>query len=177
MAHARSAYLLSLSLCQSLTFEQKPKKKVKKQPKRKEKRAPPFRFLDLPPELRDEIYDLALVDSEIAIVSTLRKHRRSVERGTITCEIGTWYYGKRKPHSYSPWTSNHRNDREITVLGRSRKEMIPNILAVNKQIREEASSILYKQEFFFEDMAALHTFVTSIGPYNRRLLSDVVVKG
>lgn len=44
-------------------------------------------------------------------------------------------------------------------------------------MRDEASSILYKQEIIFEDTTALHAFVTFIGPYNRRLLSDLTIKG
>lgn len=139
--------------------------------------------MDLPPELRDEIYDLALTDSEIAIVSHMRKHRRSADRGIITCETGPTYYGKKKAGVRRRWgyysrsIRNPRDDRKIITLGHARKELIPNLLAVSKQIREEASSVLYKQELLFEDMTALFTFVTAIGPYNRQLLSDIVVKG
>jgi hypothetical protein len=47
---------------------------------------------------------------------------------------------------------------------------------VNKQIREEASTVLYKQEIILEDTTALFNFISTIGDYNRQLVSDLTIR-
>lgn len=136
----------------------------------------PFRFLDLPAELRDEIYDLALTEPDgITLVPQTKNYRRTVVRGTIHTEDGNRYYGIRL-HRRS-WRRRWYQNSQTSVIGESTRQLIPNLLAVNKQIRDEASSVLYKQEIILEDTTALHVFITQIGDYNSRLLSDVTVKG
>ena len=56
------------------------------------------------------------------------------------------------------------------------KQLIPNLLAVSKQVRAEAVGYLYKQRIVVEDTMALHTFLAAIGQFNRGVLSEVVVK-
>lgn len=136
----------------------------------------PFRFLDLPAELRDEIYDLALTEPDgITLVAQTKNYRRTVTRGEIATEDGNYYYGRRL-HRRS-WRSRNQRDSQKSVIGESTRHLVPNLLAVNKQIRDEASSILYKQEIILEDTTALHIFITQIGDYNCRLLSDITIKG
>lgn len=129
--------------------------------------------MDLPAELRDEIYTLALTDSEIVIVSKGRNGRRSATRGTISIQTGDRYYGSKIRRSR--WGYYRSNN--ITQIGSTKKTLSPSMLAVSKQMREEAGCVLYNQELIFADMAALHAFVVMIGPFNRQLLADVTIKG
>lgn len=126
----------------------------------------PFRFLDLPLELRYEIYELALVEPEgLTIVSKNKSFRKAVCRGLIY-GAGTSYYCRR-----------FRVGREDVISAKEEwSQLIPNLLAVCKQIRSEASSYLYKQPIILEDTKALHTFLAAIGSSNRLILSHIVVK-
>lgn len=152
---------------------------AKKKPKltiakpKKAKKEKPFRFLDLPAELRDEIYELALTETDgIALCSRTKSYRRTVARGTIATQDSNYYYGRRSRRGYY----YDRNSQKSQIVEPTR-QLVPNVLAVNQQIRNEASSMLYKQEIILEDTTALHTFITQIGPYNRQLLSDITIKG
>lgn len=51
--------------------------------------------------------------------------------------------------------------------------MVPSLLAVNKQIFEEASSYLYSNEFVFIDTLALYTFLLMLGPTGIQRLKKV----
>ncbi|KAK4503210.1 hypothetical protein PRZ48_006638 [Zasmidium cellare] len=145
---------------------------------KKAKREPAFRFLDLPAELRDEIYDLALTEPDgITLVAKTKKFRRIVTRGPITTQDDDYYYGLQRRRRYYWGYRNDGNNSQTTVIGQPTRQLVPNLLAVNKQIRDEASSILYKQEIVLESTTALHIFITSIGAYNRQLLSDITIKG
>lgn len=172
------------------------KKKVKKTPKAKKPKAvKPFRFMDLPAvsssgfveissltikqELRDQIYDLALTEpAGMTVVSRTKGLRRIVQRGMIAIEEGTHYSGKQQPAYRGFWGHRMRVASDATYIGTGRRaNLTPNLCAVNRQLREEASSILYKQEIVLEDTTALHVFVTAIGSFNRQLLAQVTVKG
>ncbi|KAF2165367.1 hypothetical protein M409DRAFT_55779 [Zasmidium cellare ATCC 36951] len=148
---------------------------------KKTKSVPPFRFLDLPAELRDAIYDLALTEPDgITLVPKTKDYRRTVTRGPITTQDDNHYYGRRIPRRrryYWGLSRNNNSDSQTTVIGKPTRQLVPNLLAVNKQIRDEASSILYKQEIVIESTTALHVFIAQIGPYNRQLLSDITIKG
>ncbi|KXT10795.1 hypothetical protein AC579_2977 [Pseudocercospora musae] len=150
-------------------------KKAKKTLPKKEKKQKPFRFLHLPPELRDEIYELALVEPNgLTIVSQTKNSRRTVTRGAISITDAKHYYGKTR-HRRWYWIRN--DDSEISIESHQDRKLIPSLLAVNQQIRVEASSFLYKQEIVVSDTTALLQFVATIGPYNRKLINDIVVRG
>ncbi|KJX95458.1 hypothetical protein TI39_contig4112g00007 [Zymoseptoria brevis] len=165
-----------------------PKKKVKKAPqskKRKPKDEKPFRFMDLPPELRDEIYDLCLTEpGGLVLVSKRKDFRKTIVRGIITTETGKAYRGKyrrEKPHRrwgyYQPPAMVRGKVKNYGSNISPDQKLVPNLLAVNKQIREEASSVLYKQNIMLEDTIALFNFMTTIGDYNRQLVSTLIIKG
>lgn len=104
------------------------------------------------------------------MTSRTKNYRRSAIRGIIYTQ-DSYGYGRRRRryHGYS--------NSQSSQIGKPTRRLVPNLLAVNRQIRDEASSILYKQEIILEDTTALHTFIAQIGPYNRELLSDVTIKG
>jgi hypothetical protein len=54
------------------------------------------------------------------------------------------------------------------------KQLVPALLAVNKQIHSEALLILYQQHFILEDTYTLHTFLAAIGS-NRSHLTHLTV--
>ncbi|KAF2725313.1 hypothetical protein K431DRAFT_309479 [Polychaeton citri CBS 116435] len=146
----------------------------------------PFPFLSLPAELRDCIYEFALMDPKgLWLVTRTKGYRRTIGRGRIT-DIGPrqerygWYrdaegeyiqlddVGNRKPAFPRKSLTGPPKETPYTLL--------PNLLAVNKQIHDEAASILYMQPIVVEDTIALHTFLASIGPNNTQLLQDLTVK-
>jgi hypothetical protein len=97
----------------------------------------------------------------------------------IVTMTGDLYHGKCRNQSGGwGWHRRARDRGDIEFTG-SRKlcRLVPNLLAVNKLIREEGSSVLYKQEITLEDTTALLHFITTIGGYNRQVVSDLVVKG
>ncbi|SMR48518.1 unnamed protein product [Zymoseptoria tritici ST99CH_1A5] len=161
-----------------------PKKKVKIAPqskKRKPKEQKPFRFLELPAELRDEIYDLCLTEPDgLLLVSKRRGARKTVARGSVTTQTGTHYHGKYRSGGYRGWRRYYygNQDRpETTSFGSRSRRFVPALLAVNKQMREEGSSRLYKQEIALEDTTALFNFIATIGDYNRQMVSSLTIKG
>jgi len=127
----------------------------------------PFPFMDLPPELRDMIYDMVLTDPNGAsLVSKTKACRRTVRRGRIySSDDGTYWYGRRR----LPSQGAEDNASKTTSL-------VPNILALSKQIRDEAINYLYNQDFIFEDTVALHRFLATIGHRNQQRLLNIEIK-
>lgn len=124
----------------------------------------PFPFLSLPAELRDCIYELALVEPEgVTLVSKTKAYRRTVARGPLYNESSRYrHYGRR-------WRPD---------AGEAMPQMtglVPNLLAVNKQIHDEAIGYLYQQPIVLEDTMTLHTFIAAIGS-NRSQLTNLVLR-
>lgn len=122
-----------------------------------------FPFLNLPPELRDYIYELSLTAPEgLTLVSKTKSFRRTVGRGLV----------------YDPELTLGYHTGRGTIISPAEQwnQLIPNLLGVSKQIHSEAVGYLYKQPIILEDTMAMHTFLTGIGQSNRLVLSDVVVK-
>ncbi|KAK3111505.1 hypothetical protein LTR53_013186 [Teratosphaeriaceae sp. CCFEE 6253] len=110
----------------------------------------PFPFLMLPPELRDYIYELALVDqADLTLVSKTKK-----------------YVASKSSQSQSQSTGGEP----------AHTELIPALLAVNKQIHAEGIGYLYQQPIVLEDTYALHSFLAALGG-NRTQVTDLTVKG
>lgn len=123
--------------------------------------------MELPAELRDMIYEIVLCDPNgISLVSKTKACRRTVRRGRVyDSEDGSYWHGRRRiPSPDSP-------DSAIKST-----TLIPNILAVSKQIREEAINCLYNQDFVFEDTVALHRFLATIGLCNQQRLLNIEIK-
>lgn len=101
----------------------------------------------------------------MTLVSVTKAQRRTVRRGEIISD----------EHYY-----HHRGGIRMDgtdSLPAQQTSLVPNLLAVNKQIHAEATAWLYQQPIILEDTMALHTFIAAIGPANRNAVTDIVVKG
>lgn len=172
----------------------KAKKRVKLTHSRTKKAQKPFPFLALPAELRDYIYELALTDEGgLALVSKTKGFRRTITRGFVRRDSGTYEPFKA---FFAAWKCQSEIIADCLALlsivshyygnsgivGNSEDEhtnrsLVPNLLAVNKQINSEGVGYLYKQPLILEDTMALHTFLAAIGPSNRLQVTDLTVKG
>lgn len=122
-----------------------------------------FPFLDLPPELRNTIYEYTLTDPDgMNIISKVQGHRRVVKRGSI------------EKTTYRGWRHHHRQV-ETKRDGSGRPPLRPVLLGVNRQINKEAATMLYGQTLHFEDTVALYHFLAQIGHANRLLVENVVL--
>lgn len=99
-----------------------------------------FPFLRLPPELRNRIYEFALIDPLGREITTKTKDFRSVVR------------------------SRRRGARKALPA------LTPALLATCKQVHDEAIDYLYSQKLSFNDHFALQDFLATLGPrYVQRL--------
>ncbi|KAL8826047.1 MAG: hypothetical protein Q9170_007560 [Blastenia crenularia] len=127
-----------------------------------------FPFNSLPPELKNKIYFTALASEYIALVSKLRQCRHVVGLGdTETFQsFRRWRRGRYGWYAPVPATT--------PII---RPSLVPNMLAVNRQMFAEAQPILYGANVFaFEDTKTLHTFCANIGPKNCAALRELSVK-
>ncbi|KAI7320133.1 hypothetical protein KC315_g9541 [Hortaea werneckii] len=110
-------------------------KKFKQTRKRGFKNIKPFPLMELPPEIRDLIYEFALTDSTgTAIVVHTQNKRRVASR--------------RRERVRSP-----------------RCVLVPALLAASKQLHKEAYGFLYQTPLIFKDIHALHSFLAGIGSH------------
>jgi hypothetical protein len=163
---------------QPVQLADQPKKTPKKTPKKKkakhahprQKVEKPFPFMELPPELRDMIYEMALTeDAGVGIATKSKAYRRTICRAII----GDEEYRYRRRHRQRPTgrgrpTQSQESDEEPQL-----PSLVPNLLAVSKQIHHEAVNILYGQDLKFHDADALHRFLAIIGPSNQKRLQSV----
>lgn len=120
--------------------------------------------MELPPELRDMIYEMALTDADgISIVSTTKTYRRTVCRAASD-DMEMCRYRQRG--------SRHR----VAENGKAPKQLVPNLLAVSEQIHNETVNMLYGQGFAFTDTDALHRFLIVIGQRNQQRLRSIDVQ-
>jgi len=135
--------------------EQRPKL-----PYKKKLRA--FHFLDLPAELRNAIYELALQSS------------RPI--GHFIVNKSSWY--KRTVRSATPGTESKVGGHGSAINNyawQKRSSLAPGLLATNRKVYAEAKGILYDSPFRFENSTALFQFLSSIGYTNRLLLKDITL--
>jgi hypothetical protein len=154
-----------------------PKKTPKKKKKAKhalprQKAEKPFPFMELPPELRDMIYEMALTEGDgIGIATKAKAYRRTVCRALLNDDDYSYRWSER----YRQRATGRGKPKPIQNPNEERQlhSLVPNLLAVSKQIHHEAVDILYGQELRFHDSDALHRFLAIIGPGNQKRLQSV----
>jgi len=119
-----------------------------------------FPFLSLPAELRNQIYELALVNPQGHYL--VAKHRNRM-RTVRTATHGTSTY----TGAYNPYERLRATDAEPPP------QLADGLFAVNRQINEEACTLVYPKPFVFENSVALHTFLVAIGAKNRGMLTEI----
>lgn len=120
--------------------------------------------MDLPAEIRNMIYSYSLVDpSGINLVGSFKHKRRTVERVSAATQAGI----SEQRYLYRKLNDDMRSTyAEPTAL-------VPALLAVNKQIQQEAGDILYANDFILADSFALYSFMLNLGPSGAKLLKSV----
>jgi hypothetical protein len=116
------------------------------------------------------IYGYCLEDpAGINFVATFKHQRRTVERvsGEAQAELGdnNYYY------SASRMNKSRRVKFDAPVT------LVPALLAVSKQVHQEAREILYNNQFVFANSFAVYNFLINLGPDAAKQLKHVRIMG
>ncbi|KAF2004315.1 hypothetical protein P154DRAFT_560774 [Amniculicola lignicola CBS 123094] len=144
------------------------RRKVTKTPKPLPKKKI-FPFLELPAEIRIMIYEYCLAEPRgIYLSSETIKYRRTVT--PFSPSAMRIVYG----------SMARENDKTVDEDEQAEwikpKKFTPIILAVNRQIYQEARDILYGNHFHFDEPLSLHSFIVGIGPRTAALLKEVTLR-
>lgn len=149
---------------------------AKKRGKRRNVRPSPkektFPFMELPAEIRNIIYDLCLHEPKgVYLAATTEKFRRTVHRAAKTdieliLKVSTYRNGG---------DSQNADGEENELDALEPRTLVPNLLAVNRQIYKEGREILYGNSMRLLDPLALHSFMVNIGPRAATLVKDVTL--
>lgn len=117
----------------------------------------PFRFLDLPPELRNMIYRLVLV----------RRH-----------PVYNASFGRDPPppRPLGTWRVWNEDLLEEMIRFSSALRFSPALPATSPTIYTEARTVLWGQPFLFSDTARLYQFLQEMSPSARVLLRNVTIR-
>jgi hypothetical protein len=105
----------------------------------------------------------------ISLCTTTKHYRRTVER---YLNLTDWKREKREREE-SPISDGGAG--AVVQIEPTIRRLVPSLLAVNKQIFQEARVILYENEFKLADPLALHSFIVDIGPQVAKLLTHVTL--
>lgn len=118
--------------------------------------------MELPAELKNQIYDLAVRDENgIFLISKTKAYRHTVQRSKP--------YGYEEPGGggrRSHYHLSYRIDQQTNTDPEPPPPaaFLPNILRLNHEIYAETQPILYgKNAFTVEDTTAMHGFLAQIG--------------
>ncbi|KUI58115.1 hypothetical protein VP1G_05362 [Cytospora mali] len=123
-----------------------------RQKKKKAKAAPkdaPFPFMGLPAELRNKIYSLVVCNPNNKVYITHMRCSKGRKRAVHHVD-GNWRRFWNSPRYYY----NYLRTR-VTKLA---------ILRTCKQVHDEAIGIMYAQEFLFENLLSMQTFLVNMSP-------------
>ncbi|KAB5528805.1 hypothetical protein GE09DRAFT_1228563 [Coniochaeta sp. 2T2.1] len=151
----------------------KTKKRVSPKKKASPPRPKPFPFMSLPPELRNKIYKLVLVDPNgVHISSWMSAYRRKarhvspVNCGPSSSRVSTtilpaeWFRLEKgtpgAPLDYKP-------------------RLVPSLLTTCKAVYAEGAGMLWTQKFRFADMTAMYSFLMNLRPETKAMLRHMTV--
>jgi hypothetical protein len=129
-------------------------------------------LLALPFELRIEIYNHCLVTpSELTLMTKRVTRRRTAQRGFL------------EPLGNRSWRLKRTDDRKAILQSRteyrarvSQNSITPALLAVNKQIHDEAMGILYNQPIILQNCSGLFTLLAGMSTATRARVRDVTIR-
>lgn len=163
------------------TFKSKKQKTTAPKPLPKRKIFP---FLQLPAEIRNQIYKMCLTDpAGVYLRPTTKAFRRTVHRVSEST-----YRSPRSSASSSlsaPTKQGHTDGSAGTEQDSQEEEQdlpsvhtqtfVPALLAANKQIYQEGREILYGNDFYMGDTMTMHSFLVDIGARAASLLKCVTL--
>ena len=143
-------------------------------------------FLDLPPEIRNQIYDLALIkDAPINLCppSTIsRKNSIMAEKVSVLPEYEVFRTPKltrelqRRERSLEPFGSSFRLQKDLLYV---RQQLAPGLLQTCRQINTESAGYFYSRNTWQfmedEDWSVFFRFLITIGPQNRAHIKNLEV--
>ena len=139
-----------------------------------------FLFLDLPGEIRNQIYDLAIVKDEYQLVWVNNNHKSK----SLT------YRHPRSNLTIKPALSNdaaqRRRSLDIKNKPKAVRQRLPSnyygpipttFLHVNKQMHDEAASVFYaKSTFHFDALGTLRHFLDQLTPVAIKSITSLALK-
>ncbi|KAF2437193.1 hypothetical protein EJ08DRAFT_602181 [Tothia fuscella] len=134
--------------------------------------------MSLPAELRNKIYELALHDPVGHHIKAQTRLNRHVAQRISVQEFKSLNTGYRIRNGRQ-WQQVLSALHQQTVTSATTKEdpvyvpLTPVLVAVSKDIYNEAIMYLYRNPIVCVDTQSLHSFLTLIGPKHRSLLRDV----
>ncbi|KAI9693027.1 MAG: hypothetical protein M1822_005022 [Bathelium mastoideum] len=169
----------SISWADDADFVLPPAKKSRKskQPAKPRSEDRVFHFMHLPPELRDEIYQAALVDpKDVYFVRVRRLKRLEVERvAKLTFDYVFRNVNARGRYRHRRFPLQAEYIKRTQQIVDGPQSLVPSLLAVSKQIKRESEEWLYRHnKFIVEDMTALHTFLTDLTAPTRGLIRQIM---
>ena len=145
-----------------------------------------FPFLDLPGEIRNQIYDLAIVKDEYRLVWVNNNHKSKSltyrhPRSTTTSKIVL-----PKEPVLPKDAAQRRRSLDIKNKPKAIRERLPSdyygaipttLLLVNKQTHDEAASVFYaKSTFHFHALGTLRHFLDQLTPVATKSITNLALK-
>lgn len=130
----------------------------------------------LPPELRNKIYELALIDPNGIHIRTVKGWFRPRVRHCAP-QMCLPVPGHARLANQQ-WLRPDGNVSAPTASGVPvdyKPALVPALLATSKAISAEVASMFWGQPFYFADSTALHTFLISLRPSSKALLRDITL--
>ena len=129
----------------------------------------PFRFMDLPTEIRAMIFGYVFGNEETTYISSPDQTKRGRRRGFIP----PWAQNTIRPYRYKGYGLRQiytRRDRgkDMVKLNIRRPSKL-SLLQVSKQFFQEAAPVAYNRKFTFENGTAVQHFLETIGSMRRHL--------
>ena len=145
-----------------------------------------FQFLELPGEIRNQIYDLAIVKDEYKIVWVNDNHKSKSltyrnPRSTTTSRIVL-----PKEPVLPKDAAQRRRSLDIKYKPKAIRERLPSdyygpipttLLLVNKKMHDEAASVFYaKSTFHFHALGTLRHFLDQLTPVATKSITTLAIK-
>ncbi|PVI01466.1 hypothetical protein DM02DRAFT_613634 [Periconia macrospinosa] len=139
-----------------------------------------FPFLDLPAEIRNQIYKLCLTDPlGIYLCPTTYAFRRTVQR---VPEAKYRMISSSAPDKSGTTSDDTDEGSDSEDQDKAKDQykpsqyfqpLVPALLATNKQIYQEGREMLYGNDFYMGDTMTMHAFLVDIGARAASLLKSV----